>query len=49
MTDHHQFPPSAERAASALIDHDTYQDMYQRSIEQPTLSGMKWDGRKLTG
>ena len=35
MTDHHQFPPSAERAASALIDHDTYQDMYQRSIEQP--------------
>ncbi|MDA8675244.1 acetate--CoA ligase [Alphaproteobacteria bacterium] len=35
MSDHHQFPPSAERAKSALVDHDTYLDMYQRSIEQP--------------
>ena len=35
MSDHHQFPPSAERAKSALVDHDTYLDMYQSSIEQP--------------
>jgi acetyl-CoA synthetase len=35
MSDHHQFPPSAERAKSARVDHDTYMDMYQRSIEQP--------------
>ncbi|MBT6256962.1 MAG: acetate--CoA ligase [Alphaproteobacteria bacterium] len=35
MSDHHQFPPSAERAKSALVDQDTYLDMYQRSIEQP--------------
>ncbi len=35
MTDHHQFPPSAKRAETALVDNDAYLDMYQRSIEQP--------------